>query len=244
MKLSGRKAIVTGAAQGIGNAIARKLYSEGCTLALLDINGPGAKKAAAEFDGCFGIRCDVSSVPDVSNAVKESVERLGGLDILVNNAGILDSSPIAEVTEALWDRIMAVNLKSVFFMVQQSLPFLKKSGHGRVVNISSVSGRMGGFEAGLGYSASKGGIITLTMGFARQLAPYGITVNAVCPGTTETAILKEFTPETVEKLCNLIPLHRLGKPEDVADAVSFLASDDASFITGLLMDVNGGMYMG
>ena len=242
-RLEGRTAIVSGAAQGIGYAIARRLYDEGCRVGLLDINEDRLREAAGSMEGCATFVCDVSSVASITEAVKGAAQALGGLDIVVNNAGILHNTSILETTEAQWDRIMAVNLKSVFFMVQQAIPFLKESKFARVINISSLAGRMGGFETGLGYSASKGGILALTMGFARQLAPFGINVNAVCPGTTETPITKEFTPEAMEKLYARIPLGRLGKPEDTAAAVAYLASDDAAFVTGLLLDVNGGMYM-
>ncbi len=243
-RLEGRTAIVSGAAQGIGYAIARRLYDEGCRVGLLDISEDKLREAAGSMEGCAAFVCDVSSVASITEAVKGATQALGSLDIVVNNAGILHNTTILETTEAQWDRIMAVNLKSVFFMVQQAIPFLKESKFPRVINISSLAGRMGGFETGLGYSASKGGILALTMGFARQLAPFGINVNAVCPGTTETPITKEFTPEAMEKLYARIPLGRLGKPEDTAAAVAYLASDDAAFVTGLLLDVNGGMYMG
>lgn len=244
MKLNGRLAVVTGAAQGIGFAIAKRLNAEGARVAILDIQAEPAKAAAAQLEGCIGVACDVSSPESIDQALAAVVAEFGGIDILVNNAGILPSQRIEEVTEAIWDRTMAINLKSVFFMIQKALPFLKKSAYPRVINTSSLAGRMGGFETCLAYSASKGGINALTMGFARQLAPFGINVNAVCPGTTETKITQAFSPEQMERLYTRIPLRRLGKPEDHAAAVAFLASDDANFITGLLMDVNGGMYMG
>ena len=244
MRLEGRRAIVTGGAQGIGFAIAKRLNDEGCRVAILDIQEALAKESAAQLKDCIGVACDVSSPEAIETAVKAVADAFGGIDILVNNAGILPSQGIEEVTERTWDLTMAINLKSVFFMVQKSLPYLKQSEHARVINISSLAGRMGGFETCLAYSASKGGINALTMGFARQLAPFGINVNAVCPGTTETKITQAFTPEQMERLYTRIPLRRLGKPEDHAAAVAFLASDDAAFITGLLMDVNGGMYMG
>lgn len=243
-RLEGRKAIVSGAAQGIGYAIARRLTEEGARVALLDVNEEKLRDAAESLPGSAGFACDVSNVSGIDETVQKVAAAFGALDIVVNNAGILNNTPIAEVTEAQWDLIMAVNLKSVFFMVQKAIPYLKESACPRVINISSLAGRMGGFETGLGYSASKGGILALTMGFARQLAPLGINVNAVCPGTTETPITREFSPEAMEKLYARIPLRRLGKPEDVAAAVAYLASDDAAFVTGELLDVNGGMYMG
>ncbi len=243
-RLEGRNAIVSGAAQGIGYAIARRLTEEGARVALLDVNEEKLRDAAKSLPGSAGFTCDVSSVAGITETVQKVAAAFGGLDIVVNNAGILNNTPILEVTEAQWDLIMDINLKSVFFMVQKAIPYLKESACPRVINISSLAGRMGGFETGLGYSASKGGILALTMGFARQLAPLGINVNAVCPGTTETPITREFSPEAMEKLYARIPLRRLGKPEDVAAAVAYLASDDAAFVTGELLDVNGGMYMG
>lgn len=243
MKLDGRKAIVTGAAQGIGLAIAARLNGEGCRVALLDMNTAKMEKAAKDLKGCVGISCDVSSPISIAIAVQSVVEQLEGLDILVNNAGILPRSSLEETTEEEWDQTLAVNLKSVFFMTQKTLPYLKRSPYARIINIGSLAGRMGGFETCLAYSASKGGIHALTMGLARQLAPYRINVNAVCPGTTETPITKAFSDEAMERLLSRIPLERLGRASDMAAAVAFLASDDASFITGHLLDVNGGMYM-
>lgn len=243
MKLNNRRALVSGAAQGIGFAIAKRLNEEGCRVALLDINEEKVRQSAQQLNGCIGVACDVSSPGSIENAITSVAAAFGGIDIVVNNAGILPSSAIEDVSEQEWDRTMAINLKGVFFMVQKALPYLKKSAHARVINTSSLAGRMGGFETCLAYSASKGGINALTMGFARQLAPFGITVNAICPGTTETPITKAFTDEAMQRLLTRIPLGRLGKPEDMANAAAFLASDDAAFITGHMLDVNGGMYM-
>ena len=242
-KLDGRTAIVTGAAQGIGFAISSALNREGCRVALLDINEQKVQESAAKLDACIGISCDVSSPESIERAAALCVEKYNGVDIVVNNAGILPSASIEQMTEEQWDKTMQINLKSVFFMVQKTLPYLRQSSCARIINTSSLAGRMGGFETCLAYSASKGGINALTMGFARQLAPDGITVNAVCPGTTETPITKAFSPEAMQRLLTRIPLGRLGKPEDMANAVVFLASDDAAFITGHMLDVNGGMYM-
>ena len=244
MKLEGRKAIVTGGAQGIGFAIAKRLDEEGAAVALLDINEEMAKKSAAELKNAVGVACDISSVEGIEKAVNETAEKLGGIDIVVNNAGILPKSRVLDVTERDWDLTIDINLKGTFFMMQKCIPYLEKSQYPRIINIGSLAGRMGGFETCMAYSASKGGVLALTMGMARQLAPLGITVNSVCPGTTETPITKAFSDEAMARLLTRIPLGRLGQPADMAAAVAFLASDDAAFITGLLMDVNGGMYMG
>jgi 3-oxoacyl-[acyl-carrier protein] reductase len=243
MKLEGRKAIVTGGAQGIGFAIAKRLDAEGATVALFDINEELVKQSAAELTNGIGVRCDVSSPESIEAAIREAAEKMGGLDIVVNNAGILPKSMIEDVTERDWDLTLDINLKGAFFMSQKALPYLKESEHARIINTSSLAGRMGGFETCMAYSASKGGINAITMGMARQLAKYHINVNAVCPGTTETPITKAFSEEAMARLLTRIPLGRLGKPEDMAAAVAFLASDDASFITGHMLDVNGGMHM-
>lgn len=243
MRLNERRAIVTGGAQGIGLAIAQRLHSEGARVAIVDIDAEKAASVAAQMPGCIGLGCDVSRVDQIEETIARVTESFGGIDIVVNNAGILPSQSVSDLTEEVWDRTIAVNLKSVFFMVQKALPHLKASECARVINTSSLAGRMGGFETCMAYSASKGGINALTMGLARQLAPFGITVNAVCPGTTETPITKAFTPEAMERLYDRIPLRRLGKPEDMAAAVAYLASDDAQFVTGHMLDVNGGMYM-
>ena len=243
MKLEGRKAIVTGGAQGIGLAIAKRLNAEGAKVALFDINEELVTKSASELDGCIGVRCDVSSPASIEEAIGKVAEALGGIDIVVNNAGILPKSMIEDVTDKEGDLTMAINLKGAFFMSQKALPYLKQSEHARIINTSSLAGRMGGFETCMAYSASKGGINAITMGMARQLAKFHINVNAVCPGTTETPITKAFSDEAMARLLTRIPLGRLGKPEDMAAAVAFLASDDAAFITGHMLDVNGGMHM-
>jgi len=242
------KAIVTGAARGIGLGIATRLAEAGASVMLADIDLVAVNLAAGELAAkglaCTACGVDVSSVESLREMTETAVAAFGGLDILVNNAGILDSSPILEMTEESWDRVMAVNLKSVFFASQAAIPHLKKSSSPRIVNISSLAGRMGGYETGLSYSASKGGIISLTMGMARQLAPFGITVNSICPGTTESELIKGWSAEQTAGLVAKIPLGRLGSIKDIASAAAFITGPEAGFITGLLLDVNGGMYMG
>lgn len=246
--LEGKVAIVTGAAQGIGRAVALLLAQRGAAVAVADIHGDSAARTAREIMEAGGqaaaIRADVSSVADVSAMVEDTVQAFGGLDILVNNAGILHSTPIEDITEAEWDSILAVNLKGVFFAMQKAVPHMRARGGGRIVNMSSLAGRMGGYANGVAYSASKAGVIGLTMAVARRVAPHNITVNAVAPGTTQTDILKNLNAEQIESLKQSIPLKRLGTPEKVAETVAFLASDAADYITGAVIDVNGGMFMG
>jgi len=248
MALTGKAAIVTGAAQGIGYTIAEILASQGAVVGAFDINEARAVEAAERLCGqgykAVGGFVDVADTGSLKRMVDKVIASFGYLDILVNNAGILHSTPILEVTEEEWDRVMAVNLKSVFFAAQQAIPYLKQRRHPRIINISSLAGRMGGYETGMAYTASKGGVISLTYGLARQLAPFGITVNAVCPGTTRTPIIDQWTPEQIAELTGRIPLGKLGEPRNIGSAVAYLASDEAEFITGLLMDVNGGMYFG
>lgn len=248
MPSGNRVAIVTGAAQGIGQAIATRLAADGYRIAIVDIHSDKAEAAAETLrqagHEAASFLCDVSSVASVSSMIAAVAERFGGIDVVVNNAGILHSTPIPDVTEQEWDKVMAVNLKSVFFVSQQALPHLKNATSPRIVNISSLAGRMGGFETGMAYTASKGAIISLTYGMARQFAPFGITVNAVCPGTTESEMISQWSQQQIDGLLSRIPLRKLAKPANIASAVAYLASEEAEFITGLLMDVNGGMYFG
>jgi 3-oxoacyl-[acyl-carrier protein] reductase len=248
MRLSGKIAVVTGAGRGLGKAIALRLAEEGAGVAVVDINGETARCVQKEVGerGVRSLSCcaDVSNVSQVKSMVLSVVKELGTVDILVNNAGILHTTAIENITEEEWDRLLAVNLKSVFFTSQQVLPYMKRKRYGRIVNISSSAGRMGGYGNGVGYAASKAGIIGLTMSFARKVAEFGVTVNAVAPGTTETEIIQALSEETKQMLKNLIPMKRLGTPKNVADAVAFLASGEADFITGAVIDVNGGLFMG
>ncbi|MCI8418354.1 MAG: SDR family oxidoreductase [Lachnospiraceae bacterium] len=246
--LENRVALVTGAAQGIGNAIATKLADGGMKVAIVDINQDQAQAAAEVIKGnggeAIGVACDVSDEKSIAAAVEQIAGHFGQLDVVVNCAGILSSAKIPDVQRGEWDKILAVNLSGTFFMIQKALPYLEKSSCARIINIGSNAGRMGGYENSQSYTASKGGVIAITMGIARQLAPKGITVNAVCPGTTESKMSAKYDEESMKRLLSRIPMGRLGKPEDSAAAVAFLASEEAGFITGLMLDVNGGMYMG
>ncbi|MDR1519894.1 MAG: SDR family oxidoreductase [Planctomycetota bacterium] len=248
MGLDKRVALVTGAAKGIGFAIADRLARDGARVFLADIDAglvkASAEKLAAAGFEADGVEADVSSLPAVQAMIAKAVERFGQLDIVVNNAGILRASRLEEIPPEEWDLVLAVNLKSVFLVSQQAIPHLKKSAAPRIINLSSNSGRMGGFETSVSYAASKGGVIALTYALASQLAKFKITVNAICPGTTDTDILKDFSAEARERLRARVPLGRLGLPADIAAAASYLASAEAGFVTGLMLDINGGMWMG
>jgi len=245
---SQRIAIVTGAGQGIGRAIALALARKGTVPVIADVNEKTSKQVTREIEKMgfqtMAVQVDVSNVDAIKGMVNTVVGKFGTVDILVNNAGILHTTPIEDIIEEEWDRMMAINLKGVFFTSQQVLPYMKDKRWGRIINISSLAGRMGGYGNGVGYAAAKAGIIGLTMSFARRVAEYNITVNAVAPGTTETEIIKQMSEERIAKLKELIPMKRLGKPENTAEVVCFLASDAAEFITGAVIDVNGGMFMG
>jgi 3-oxoacyl-[acyl-carrier protein] reductase len=194
--------------------------------------------------GVLALEADVSRQTDVRRAIERAVEHFGALDILVNNAGICPLRDFADVTEEEWDRVLDINLKGTFFCCQAALPHLRTSGErGRVVNISSVAGQSGGVLAPIHYSASKAGLIVLTKTLARILAPDRATVNCVAPGTTATDLTDAWAEELREQVRAAIPLGRLGQPEEIAEAVCFLASDRAAFITGATLDVNGGLFI-
>ena len=240
--------MVTGGAQGIGKEIAAILLEQGANVASVDINRESLNRAGEEFqkyeERFLPIEADVTSVVAMESAVQSAVKKFGDLDILVNNAGILHATPMEDVTEQEWDKIIDVNLKSFFFASQKALPYMKKKKWGRIVNISSLAGRSGGIATGLAYSASKGGVISLSRGMASRLAGHGITVNCIAPGTTNSEIIKKFSKEDIINLENQIPLGRLGEPKDIAELVLFLSSEMSGFITGATIDINGGMYMG
>ena len=248
MDFRGKTAIVTGAAKGIGRGCAQKLADLGANVVIADMNLEMAletEKAITDQGGkARAVKVNVKSVADLENMAAFAAETFGGIDILINNAGIFHATPIEEITEQEWDNIVAINLKSVFFATQKVLPHMKEKRYGKIVNLSSLAGRNGGFANGMGYSATKAGIIGLTRGFAARLAQYGINVNAVAPGSTDTGILDGLTSEEIARLVEKIPLGRFGRTPEIASVITFLCSDEASFMTGAVIDVNGGMYFG
>jgi 3-oxoacyl-[acyl-carrier protein] reductase len=190
------------------------------------------------------VQADVSRPAEVQRAVERAVEHFGRLDILVNNAGICPLTAFPDITEAEWDRVLAINLKGAFFCSQAAFPHIRQSGpRGRIVNISSVAGQSGGVLAPFHYAASKAGLIVLTKQLARLLTPERATANCVAPGTTATDLTAVWTEELRERMRAAIPLGRLGQPQEIASVVAFLVSDQAAFITGATFDVNGGLFL-
>lgn len=242
-----RRAIVTGAARGIGAAIARRLATEGLAVAILDLDvaaaGDTAEVIAADTDAqVVAIGCDVGDRAAVAHAVTQAAERLGGCDTLVTNAGIARDAFLHKMTDEAWDAVLGVHLTGTFACLRAAAPYLRADGPGRVVCISSVSGATGNLGQA-NYSAAKGGITALVKTAARELARAGTTVNAIRPGFVETDMTRAMPDAAREALIGAIPLARAGQPMDIAGPVAFLCSDDAAFMTGAVLDVNGGFYM-
>jgi 3-oxoacyl-[acyl-carrier protein] reductase len=247
MRLKNRIAIVTGGGRGIGLATALALAKEGAHVAVCDIDASLLDKALQEL-GAFGRHClafemDVTNKQQIQNVVRDVLDKFARIDILVNNAGIYEVLPIEEITEERWDRVLDVNLKGVFLCSQAVIGHMKRQRGGRIVNMASSAGKTGGVLAGAHYSVSKAGVICFTKSLAREAASYSITVNAVAPGRIDTPMIQAASDEENEALRLQTPLGRIGRPQDVANAVVFLASDEASFITGEILDVNGGLLM-
>ncbi len=246
MKLEGKVALVTGGAQGIGRSIALVLAREGARIAVSDINLEKAQETRREVEGlgreAVEIGGNVAQAADAEAMVQKTVEKFGRLDILVNNAGITRDQILLRMKEEDWDLVLAVNLKGVFLLTKAALrPFLKQKA-GKVVNIASISGVMG--NAGQSnYSASKAGVLGFTRSVAREYASRNIQVNAIAPGFIDTAMSQAIPQKERDLLIKQIPMERLGKPEDIAEAVLFLSSPAADYITGQVLNVNGGLYM-
>ncbi len=247
MSLSGRVAFVTGASQGIGRTCALRLAKDGASVVVAARNKEKLDELVNEITGAGGqahaIALDVADEEQVRSSVKGTIGQFGKIDILVNNAGITRDQLVMRMKRADWDAVLQTNLTSAYLCIQQVIPSMLKQRWGRIVNITSVFGQMG--QAGqANYSASKAGLIGLTMAIAREVGSRSITCNAVAPGFIETAMTAVLSDEFKQSAVKQIPLGRVGTSEDVASAVSFLASDEASYITGHVLNVNGGMLMG
>ena len=244
-RLEGRVALVTGAASGIGRATARRLAEEGAAVLLTDVDEALGATTTAELAQDEArvefLRHDVTSEGDWEAAVARAVEAFGGLDVLVNNAGMGDLATIEETSLADWERTIAVDETGVFLGMRTAAPHLKASGHGAVVNISSIFGTSGGFGTSPAYHAAKGAVRTLTKNVALHWAGEGVRVNSIHPGFIDTPILDAARGTPFEQvMIDLTPMGRLGRPEEVAAGVAYLASDDAAFVTGLELYIDGG----
>jgi 2-hydroxycyclohexanecarboxyl-CoA dehydrogenase len=243
MRLEGRKALVTGGAQGIGAAISRRLAAEGADVVIGDLNEEGAKEVASEISG-EAVMLDVTDL----DSAKAAAEAVGTLDILINNAGTDEFGFFHETTPEQWEKVLAVNLKGVLHCTYAALPGMQEAGYGRIVNIASEAGRVGSKGSAV-YSAAKGGVISFTKVMAREGARFGINVNGIAPGPIETPLLMqalefgEIGQKIIDNMKAGTQLRRMGTPDEVAAAVAFFASDDASYVTGEILGVSGGMGM-
>ncbi len=252
-----KTALVTGAGQGIGRAIALRLGRAGYAVALVDVNAAALNSVCAEVEGAgtsaLALEADLSQLAAIQTVVDSTVSSWGRLDVLVNNAARLVTRPFLEVTEADWDAVLSLGLKSVFFAMQSAGRVMLRQGEGRIVNISSISGRSGRPDQ-TAYAAAKAGVISLTRSAALALAPHGITVNAVCPGVVDTPLTQRIHTEralqqgityeeSLGRMLARIPLGRVETPDDVAGVVAFLCSPDAAYMTGQALNVCGGMEM-
>ncbi len=247
MALSGRVALVTGASQGIGRTSALRLAKDGTVVAVAARNQEKLSELVKEITAAGGeaaaFALDVADEEQVKSAIKAAIAQFGKIDILVNNAGITRDQLVMRMKRADWDAVLQTNLTSAYLCIQQVIGSMLKQRWGRIINITSVFGQMG--QAGqANYAASKAGLIGLTMAIAREVGSRTITCNAVAPGFIETAMTAGLVDEFKQTAVKQIPLGRVGSPEDVASAVAFLASDEASYITGHVLNVNGGMLMG
>lgn len=250
--LVGKTALVTGAQQGIGLAIAKRLFAEGANVIIVDLDPQQISSAVNALDcsneRLIGYPADLAKTENIQQCVEHARTVFGGVDILVNNAGISPkhegkSLSVAEVGLEEWDHVLRVNLTATFLLCQACIPSMQNKGWGRIVNMSSQAARTPSKIAGAHYSASKAGIIAFSRVLAHEVAPFGITVNCVAPGRILTPMAAEAGADENERYRQRIPVKRLGRPADVAGVVSFLISEDAEFITGTTLDINGGVFM-
>ena len=246
MRLQGKVALITGAAGGIGEATAKRFAREGASVAVNDANAPGAKKVAEEIQAAgskaLAVAGDVTQKAQVEEMVRQVTAAWGRVDILINNAGINRDAMAAKMTEEQWDQVLNVNLKGTFLCAQAVLPGMRERGWGRVINTSSI-GLLGNIGQA-NYAASKAGVIGLTKTLALEYAKYAVTVNCIAPGATMTAMLAGVPDKIKEQIIAKIPLGRIAGPDEIANVHCFLASDEAAFITGQVIFVDGGMSVG
>ncbi len=242
-----RTALITGAAQGIGKAIALKLIRNGDSVIITDVDSDKLKKTVEEIkkisSDCSSYIVDVSKPDEIKKVINLIVNDRGRIDILINNAGIAAFGGIEDVTNEILDKMIDVNFKGAFYLCREIAPIMKKQHYGKIVNISSITAKRGDNTTMPCYGPSKGALIVLTKSLAKQLGPFGININAVAPHAIDTSIMELWDDEKREKVAKALPVKRIGKPDDVASAVLFLVSDESSFITGHVINVDGGHFM-
>jgi len=246
-RFAGRVAIVTGAAKGMGLATAVELAHGGASVAVTDIDAKGLEEAAVQVRAAGGkvlsVSCDIQDRKQVDALIQRTKNELGRVDILVNNAGLLLPGTIEETTDDIIDRTLGINVKGILYAIREVTPIMKAQKYGRIVNVSSITGKNGDNSTVFVYGASKGAVISLTRSVARQLGPFGVTCNAVAPHAVMTEMMKYWTDEKKKKAADAIPVRRLGTVEDIAHLICFLSSDDSAFINGETININGGYYM-
>ena len=247
-ELAGKVAIVTGAGQGMGYAVAHRLAAAGASIVVNDMNAAAAERTAdslrAAGHTALAVPGDVASSEEVRGIVAATLDRYGGIHILINNAGVLRPTAVIDIEEAEWDLVVNVNLKGTYLCSRAVLPAMRAAGWGRIVNFSSTAGKNVSTVGGAHYTAAKAGVLGFTRHLAKEAAPYGITVNAVCPGLIDTEMVRAtISDEQTRAYAASFPIARLGGPDEVAELVAFLASDRAAYITGASLDINGGDLM-
>jgi 3-oxoacyl-[acyl-carrier protein] reductase len=246
-RFEGKVAIVTGAAKGMGQATAVEMCRDGASVRITDIDKTGLGETAQMIRDCGGKItmevCDIQDRAQVDALVQRTKKELGRLDILVNNAGLLLPGTIEETTDDIIDRTLNINVKGLLYAIRSATPIMKEQKYGRIVNVSSITGKNGDNSTVFVYGASKGAVISLTRSVARQLGPFGVTCNAIAPHAVMTEMMKYWTDEKKQRAADAIPVRRLGTVEDIAHLICFLSSDDASFINGETVNINGGYYM-
>ena len=246
-RFEGKVAIITGAAKGMGQATAMEMSGDGAAVVITDIDAAGLEETAALIRAVAGtvtvIACDIQDRSHVDKLIARTKNELGRLDILVNNAGLLLPGTIEETTDDIIDRTLNINVKGILYAIRAATPIMKAQRYGRIVNVSSITGKNGDNSTVFVYGASKGAVISLTRSVGRQLGPFGVTCNAIAPHAVMTEMMKYWTDEKKAAAAASIPVRRLGTVEDVSHLICFLSSDDAGFINGETVNINGGYYM-